>query len=251
MFEHLRSYRIPSLNLEAQEYRHAGTGARHLHLAANDDNNAFLLAFQTSRPSGLDRRRAHPGAHRALRQRALPGARPVFPHDPAFAQYLHERLHRQRLDRLCVREPEPQGLRQPAAGLSRRRVLPRFECARLRAGGPSPGYRGARQSRQRAGLQGRGLQRDAGRARLGRPRLWHALAAELYPTTTYHHNSGGEPRRSPSSPVESLREFHRRHYHPSNACFGTYGDFDPREHQAKFDKSGHSGGSRPGRWTRQ
>ncbi|MGH8587772.1 MAG: hypothetical protein ACREXX_00085, partial [Gammaproteobacteria bacterium] len=47
MFEHLRSYRIPSLNLEAQEYRHAGTGARHLHLAANDDNNAFLLAFRT------------------------------------------------------------------------------------------------------------------------------------------------------------------------------------------------------------
>ncbi|HZC02538.1 MAG TPA: hypothetical protein VE844_14635, partial [Gammaproteobacteria bacterium] len=47
MFEHLRSQRIDSLNIEAQEYRHRGTGARHLHLAAEDSNNAFAVAFLT------------------------------------------------------------------------------------------------------------------------------------------------------------------------------------------------------------
>jgi Zn-dependent M16 (insulinase) family peptidase len=46
-FEWVRSTRIPSLNLEIQEYRHQATGARHLHIAADDTNNAFLVGFRT------------------------------------------------------------------------------------------------------------------------------------------------------------------------------------------------------------
>ena len=46
-FELIRSQRIESLNIEAQEYRHGITGARHLHLSANDNNNAFIVGFRT------------------------------------------------------------------------------------------------------------------------------------------------------------------------------------------------------------
>ena len=46
-FESIRSQRIESLNIDAQEYRHGITGARHLHLSANDNNNAFIVGFQT------------------------------------------------------------------------------------------------------------------------------------------------------------------------------------------------------------
>ena len=38
-FEKLRSHRIDTLNLEVEEYRHKKTGARHLHLAADNDEN--------------------------------------------------------------------------------------------------------------------------------------------------------------------------------------------------------------------
>ena len=38
---------IPSLNIIVNEYRHNTTGARHFHLAAEDENNAFLVAFLT------------------------------------------------------------------------------------------------------------------------------------------------------------------------------------------------------------
>ncbi|MCC7220415.1 MAG: insulinase family protein [Candidatus Contendobacter sp.] len=46
-FQHLRSHPIPALRLEFQEYRHIKTGARHLHLAADDAHNAFMAAFLT------------------------------------------------------------------------------------------------------------------------------------------------------------------------------------------------------------
>ena len=47
-FEKLRSEPVSALNLTVEEYRHRVTGARHFHLAAEDDNNVFLVAFLTA-----------------------------------------------------------------------------------------------------------------------------------------------------------------------------------------------------------
>ena len=65
--------------------------------------------------------------------------------------------------------------------------------------------------------------------------LWQALTHHLYPTTTYHYNSGGEPEVIPDLSYENLKRFYRTHYHPSNAVFMTYGDIAAREHQARFE----------------
>jgi len=54
--------------------------------------------------------------------------------------------------------------------------------------------------------------------------LVRSLNGTLYPDTTYHHNSGGDPSVIPSLTHGSLKAFHRRHYHPSNAFFYTYGN---------------------------
>lgn len=62
--------------------------------------------------------------------------------------------------------------------------------------------------------------------------LWQQLLSHLFPTITYHHNSGGDPNAIPSLSYEQLRAFHRKHYHPSNAFFFTYGNFSVEEHQA-------------------
>jgi len=51
-----------------------------------------------------------------------------------------------------------------------------------------------------------------------------SIQRELYPSTTYHYNSGGDPAVIPSLTYGQLKEFHRRHYHPSNAFFYTYGN---------------------------
>ena len=46
-FELLRSQDIPSLKIRYQEYRHKVTGAQHIHLAADNKENVFLVALRT------------------------------------------------------------------------------------------------------------------------------------------------------------------------------------------------------------
>jgi Zn-dependent M16 (insulinase) family peptidase len=56
----------------------------------------------------------------------------------------------------------------------------------------------------------------------------YGVSEALYPGTTYQHNSGGDPEAIPDLTYEQLVEFHRAHYHPSNAYFYTYGDLPLR-----------------------
>ena len=65
--------------------------------------------------------------------------------------------------------------------------------------------------------------------------LYQALSRELFPSITYHHNSGGDPEAIPDLSYEQLKAFHARHYHPSNAVFMTFGDIPASEHQARFE----------------
>ncbi len=46
----------------------------------------------------------------------------------------------------------------------------------------------------------------------------------LFSSTTYRFNSGGDPKVIPRLTHQQLVEFHRYHYHPSNAFFYTFGD---------------------------
>ena len=66
--------------------------------------------------------------------------------------------------------------------------------------------------------------------------LWQTMSKHLYPTTTYHYNSGGEPEDIPNLSYEQLKSFYSTHYHPSNSVFMTFGDISAREHQAKFEE---------------
>lgn len=54
--------------------------------------------------------------------------------------------------------------------------------------------------------------------------LGRSLLAALYPDTTYKNNSGGEPTDIPNLTWQGLKDFHAKYYHPSNACFYTYGN---------------------------
>ncbi|RMF19107.1 MAG: peptidase M16 [Gammaproteobacteria bacterium] len=64
--------------------------------------------------------------------------------------------------------------------------------------------------------------------------LWQRLTHHLYPTTTYHYNSGGEPDEIPDLDWEGLKAFHARHYHPGNALVMTFGDLEAGEIQSRL-----------------
>ena len=61
--------------------------------------------------------------------------------------------------------------------------------------------------------------------------LWHGLSKHLYNSSTYKHNSGGNPENIIDLTHEYLVDFHRKHYHPSNATFFTFGNVNPSEVQ--------------------
>ncbi len=64
-----------------------------------------------------------------------------------------------------------------------------------------------------------------------------SILKALYPDTTYANNSGGDPSEIPQLTHAQLREFHRLHYHPSNAYFYSYGDMPLAEHLAFIEKT--------------
>jgi Zn-dependent M16 (insulinase) family peptidase len=64
--------------------------------------------------------------------------------------------------------------------------------------------------------------------------LYDTLGKYLFPTNTYHHNSGGDPEVIVDLTYPQLKAFYQTHYHPSNAVFMTYGDIAAHEHQRAF-----------------
>ena len=62
------------------------------------------------------------------------------------------------------------------------------------------------------------------------------LLNNLYPSHTYSNSSGGFPLDIPQLTWENLKRFHAEHYHPSNARFFSYGNLPLSNHLAKIDK---------------
>lgn len=56
-----------------------------------------------------------------------------------------------------------------------------------------------------------------------------ALSSALFPGHPYSQNSGGDPAHVPDLTYEQYLEFHKRHFHPSNACFVSMGHFPLEE----------------------
>ena len=67
--------------------------------------------------------------------------------------------------------------------------------------------------------------------------LWHGMSKHLYDSSTYKHNSGGDPENIIDLTHEYLVDFHKKHYHPSNATFFTFGDINPEDIQEFIDEN--------------
>lgn len=61
-------------------------------------------------------------------------------------------------------------------------------------------------------------------------RLGEQISTHIFPDLTYGHNSGGDPREIPNLSYQGLKDFHRRHYHPSRCLFYFYGNMPLEPH---------------------
>lgn len=233
-FEFLRSQTIDALKLRVEEYRHRVTGAQHIHLAADNDENVFLVALRTVPHDST-------GVAHILEHTALCGSEKYPVRDPFFM------MVRRSLNTFMNAFTSSDWTAYPFASQNRKDFsnlldvyLDAVFFSRLdELDFAQEGHRVefAEPENPASALVFKGVVFNEMKGAMSSvsSQLWHCLCKYLYPSTTYHFNSGGEPDCIPDLTYQQLKDFYRTHYHPSNAIFMTYGDIPAAEHQAIFE----------------
>ena len=78
--------------------------------------------------------------------------------------------------------------------------------------------------------------------------LERALNRVMFPGTAYRFDAGGDPFAIPALGYESLKTYHRRHYHPANCVFFSAGPLGPEWLQHRLEEMvlGRFSGREPG-----
>ena len=233
-FQHLRSHPVPALRLEFQEYRHRATGARHFHLAADDPHNAFMAAFLTVPQDST-------GVAHILEHTALCGSQRYPVRDPFFM------MIRRSLNTFMNAFTSSDWTAYPFASQNKKDFNNLLDVYLDATFFPLLDERDFAQEGHRlefaqpddphSELLFKGVVFNEMKGAMSSPvqRLGQELQHRLFPTITYHHNSGGDPEAIPDLTHAQLKAFHARHYHPSNAILLTYGDIPATEHQQRFE----------------
>lgn len=233
-FEFVRRHAIDSLNIVVEEYRHRKTGAPHFHLAADSDENVFLVGLRTVPTDST-------GVAHILEHTVLCGSERYPVRDPFFM------MIRRSLNTFMNAFTSSDWTAYPFASQNRKDFFNLMDVyldavffSRLHElDFAQEGHRVEfeQPDNPQSPLVFKGVVFNEMKGAMSSPTstLWQTLTEHLFPTTTYHYNSGGDPAHIPDLSYEQLKEFYRVHYHPSNAVFMTYGNISAFEHQQQFE----------------
>ncbi|MBT8118348.1 MAG: insulinase family protein [Gammaproteobacteria bacterium] len=234
-FKWLRSERIDSLNLTLQEFQHIETGALHYHMDAENTENVFLVAFRTVPMDST-------GVAHILEHTSLCGSKKYPVRDPFFM------MIRRSLNTFMNAFTSSDWTAYPFASQNRKDFnnlmdvyldavfFTRLDELDFLQEGHRVEFKKADDASSE--LEYKGVVFNEMKGAMSSPVsvLWQEVSKYLYPTSTYHYNSGGEPQDIPDLTYQQLKDFHKTHYHPSNAVFMTFGDIPASEHQQKFEQ---------------
>ncbi len=233
-FEQLDETFVDALGIRVETYRHGRSGARHLHLASKDDNNAFLVAFRTFPQDST-------GIAHILEHVTLCGSARYPVRDPFFMMLRRSLANAMNAFTSCDCTAYHFASRNPKdfdnlLGVFLDAVFfplldPRdFAQEGIRVVFADDGdtdlplvYKGIVYNEMKGAMSSPAAQ------------LHRALRAQLFPTLAYGQNCGGDPAEIPKLRYEDLTAFHAHHYRPSNALFLTYGNLPAAGHQDRFE----------------
>jgi Zn-dependent M16 (insulinase) family peptidase len=234
-FRALRNETIPSLNMRVEQYEHIKTGAMHYHLAADSDENVFLVALRTVPHDST-------GVAHILEHTALCGSERFPVRDPFFM------MLRRSLNTFMNAFTSSDWTAYPFASQNRKDFdnlldvyldavfFSRLDPLDFAQEGHRVEFEEPNNPDSKLVYKGVVFNEMKGAMSSVSSTLWQTLCHHLFPTTTYHYNSGGDPAHIPDLSYEDLQAFYRSHYHPTNAIFMTFGDIPAREHQAAFEE---------------
>ncbi|MFL0809274.1 MAG: insulinase family protein [Agarilytica sp.] len=228
---------VKSLNLDVQEYEHKITGAQHIHLSPRsegDSENVFLVALRTVPHDST-------GVAHILEHTALCGSKKYPVRDPFFM------MTRRSINTFMNAFTSSDWTAYPFASLNKKDFnnlldvyLDAVFFSRLdQLDFAQEGHRleFSTPSDSNSALEFKGVVFNEMKGAMSSvpSQLWQSMCKYLFPTSTYHFNSGGDPEAIPDLSYEELRAFYETHYHPSNAIFMTFGDISAATHQEKFE----------------
>ncbi|MDB9917507.1 insulinase family protein [Pseudomonadales bacterium] len=233
-FEHKRSRRIDTLNLTVHEFEHRGTGAMHLHLESSYQENVFMVALRTV-PTDSS------GVAHILEHTVLCGSERFPVRDPFFL------MIRRSLNTFMNAFTASDYTAYPFASQNRKDFdnlldiyldavfFPRLDPLDFAQEGHRLEFEIPDDPESRLAYKGVVYNEMKGDTSSPLSVLYDTLKSYLFPTSTYHFNSGGDPTHIPELTYDQLMQFYRRHYHPSNAIFMTFGDIPAVTLQESFE----------------
>ncbi|MGH1470188.1 MAG: insulinase family protein [Cellvibrionaceae bacterium] len=230
-----RSQHIESLNITFEEYEHQATGASHIHLASDNDENVFLVALRTVPHDST-------GVAHILEHTALCGSEKYPVRDPFFM------MIRRSINTFMNAFTSSDWTAYPFASQNKKDFdnlldvyldavfFSRLDPLDFAQEGHRIEFEEPNNMNSDLVYKGVVFNEMKGAMSSVPSQLWQALCKYLYPTTTYHYNSGGDPESITDLSYEQLKHFYKTHYHPSNAIFMTYGNIPAKDHQQKFEQ---------------
>ena len=232
-FNLIRTQGIESLGVEIEEYVHKKTGAVHYHLKTDNDENVFLLALRTMPMDST-------GVAHILEHTALCGSKKYPVRDPFFM------MIRRSLNTFMNAFTSSDWTAYPFASKNKKDFnnlldvyLDAVFFAKLdEQDFAQEGHRLEFETPAdpKSELQFKGVVYNEMKGAMSSvvSQLWQTVSKHLYPTNTYHFNSGGDPESILDLSYGQLKSFYKKHYHPSNAIFMTYGDIPAATHHESF-----------------
>lgn len=234
-FTLISSEEIPALGVSIAEYQHIKTGASHYHIASDNPENVFLVALRTVPKDSS-------GVAHILEHTALCGSEKYPVRDPFFM------MIRRSLNSFMNAFTSSDWTAYPFASSNRKDFenllqvymdavfFSRLHPLDFAQEGHRLEFKEAGNPDSELEFKGVVFNEMKGAMSSISSQLWHTLCKYLFPSTTYHYNSGGEPEDIPDLSYDQLKSFYESHYHPSNAIFMTFGDIPAAEHQARFEE---------------
>ncbi|EGC29605.1 hypothetical protein DICPUDRAFT_158791 [Dictyostelium purpureum] len=228
-FKVVRIRDVPERQFKTYRLEHIETGAKYLHIDCEDTNNVFSVTFKTIPKDST-------GVAHILEHTTLCGSEKYPVRDPFFNMLKRSLNTYMNAWTAPDHTSYPFGTQDPKDFYNLLSVyldatfFPLLKESDFRQEGHRLEFEQLDQPESL--LKFKGIVFNEMKGALSDPSSFYAEVAQqhLYPGTTYAHNSGGEPNEIPNLTYEQLKDFHAKHYHPSNSYFFSYGDLNFLDH---------------------
>ncbi|KAK9459767.1 peptidase M16C associated-domain-containing protein [Lipomyces oligophaga] len=222
---------IPELEMVAVHLKHDYSGAEHLHVAKDDDNNVFSIAFKTNPPDAT-------GVPHILEHTTLCGSERYNVRDPFFKM-----LNRSLANFMnamtasdytfypfaTTNKVDFGNLRNVYLDATLHPLLKNLDFAQ-------EGWRieHADPRDETSPFEFKGVVYNEMKGQMSDTSylFYIRFQESIYPSL---NNSGGDPSNITDLTYSQLQEFHAKNYHPSNAKVFTYGNFPLEDHLTELD----------------